>query len=158
VEALPFDFVPDLFGGPEAPVVGVSLAVTGAMRADALLVFPEGDAVALAALVSGRGRTPLDDLGRSALKEVGNILTSSYLNALAQMLGGKLMPSIPSLAEDMAGAVVDAVLVEQGRRGDQALVLVNEFSVESERFVGYFLLLPTLDSLEACLEAVRART
>lgn len=157
VEAPAFAEAAELLGGAELPVAGISLAVDGAFSGDVLLVFPIGDAEALAALVTGRERAPLDDLGRSALKEVGNIIASSYLNALAQLLGGRLMPSVPAMAEDMAGAVMDDFLIRQGEHGDQALVLVNEFSVEGERFVGYFLLLPGPGTLQACLEALHVR-
>jgi len=157
VEALPFSEAMDLLGGPEIPVVGISLQVHGAFQGDVLLVFSTDDARTLAAVVTERKLGPLDDLGRSALKEVGNIVTSSYLNALAGLIGKTLIPSVPALAEDMAGAVMDAFLIAQGEQGDEALVMVNEFAVAEERFVGYFLLLPGPGTLDAWLGAVKAR-
>jgi chemotaxis protein CheC len=157
VEALQFEEVTDLIGGPESPVVGILLEVRGTLSMEVLLLFLEEDAHRLASLVTGRPRIPLDELGCSALKEVGNILTSSYLNALSQLLGGTLLPSIPSLAQDMGGAVLDSVLATQSRHGNCALVLVNEFAVEEERFVGYFMALPDPEGLDALFEAVQAR-
>jgi chemotaxis protein CheC len=157
VEALPFSEVLELLGGPEVPVVGISLQVRGAFQGDVLLVFSTDDARTLAAVVTGRERGPLDEMGRSALKEAGNIVTSSYLNALASLIGKTLLPSVPALAEDMVGAVIDSLLIAQGEQGDEALVLVNEFTVAEERLVGYFLLLPGPGTLEAWLGAVKTR-
>ena len=49
----------------------------------------------------------MNEINASTLKEVGNILASAYLNALGSLLHMTLIPSVPLLAYDMAGAVVD---------------------------------------------------
>ena len=67
----------------------------GVLHGVVLIAFEPADARTLAGLLTGRGDLELDDLGRSAIMEVGNILTSSYLNALAKVLGGAHLPSPP---------------------------------------------------------------
>ena len=42
----------------------------------------------------------------SALQEVANILTGSYLNALSQITGLRLEPTPPAVGVDFAGALV----------------------------------------------------
>ncbi len=49
-----------------------------------LLVFPDDTAEELCQLL---GTTMKDEMGPTALQEVGNILTSSYLNAIVEMTG-----------------------------------------------------------------------
>ena len=48
----------------------------------------------------------MDEIARSAMEEIGNILSSSYLSALADFTGLRLNHSVPALAIDMAGAIV----------------------------------------------------
>jgi len=156
-----FDQVPALLGGAERVVAGVVLQVFGAARGDILMIFPEESAERLLADLGGSaGASPFDDeLGISTLLEVGNILASSYLNALGQMLGKTLIPSVPRVAVDMAGAVVDGVLIELSRSGDLALMLETEFFDEAGRkepIRGHFFLLPDPETLHIILDLAGA--
>jgi len=149
--------VPDLLGGPERLVAGVILKLEGAAGGNMLLVLPRASAEQLLQILLGPAAGLDDELGVSTLKEIGNILASSYLNALGKMLGMTLYPSIPQLAYDMAGAVIDHVLGELGESGDLALVLETEFSgdeVAAEPIRGHFFLLPDPRTLELVLAAV----
>lgn len=155
VEYIPSARITSLVGGTGLPVVGIALGVRGAFRGDVLIVFRREVALGLAGLVTGRRQDELDEFGVSALEEVGNILASSYLNALAQMLGGQLMPSTPQLWSEVVEEVLEEFRCRQRSKGQAALVLVNEFAVEAERFVGHFLLFPDLGTIEGTLAAVR---
>jgi len=151
--------VPDFLGGAENLVVGVTLKVLGDARGRILLIFPTDSA---RRLISGLLAQPeesgdLSDLGISTLKEVGNILASAYLNALGSLLHLTLIPSIPLLAHDMAGAVVDSVLIELSEVGDLALMVETEFHGRGPRAAavkGHFFLLPDPSSLELILDVV----
>lgn len=150
--------VPELLGGSERVVVGVTLQVLGDARGNILLIFPEISASQLLARLLGREETALaiDEITGSTLKEVGNILASAYLNALGSLLHLTLIPSIPLLAHDMAGAVVDHVLIELSMAGDLALMVDTEFQGESpnqEAIKGHFFLLPDPQSLDLVLQA-----
>ncbi|WP_305041508.1 chemotaxis protein CheC, partial [Geoalkalibacter sp.] len=90
----------------------------------------------------------------STLKEVGNILASAYLSALGGLLGVRLLPTVPALACDMAGAVIDPILIDLGQAGDVALMLETEFHSRQDEgrvMQGHFFLLPDPDSLQALL-------
>lgn len=69
-----------------------------------LMLFPNAAAVELCELL---GVSLDDELGRSALKEVGNILGSTYLNAIAEMTGLALDPAPPEIEIDLLGRVVE---------------------------------------------------
>ena len=84
------------------------------------------------------------EIGDSALREIGNILGTSYLNALASMTGLDLGPCPPHLTTDMLGAIVSSLALSQAsRHGDLALVLDSELDVAGEPCSISFLLLPT---------------
>ncbi|PNU21805.1 CheY-P-specific phosphatase CheC [Geothermobacter hydrogeniphilus] len=148
--------VPDLLGGPERLVAGVILRLEGTACGNMLLVLPEASAEQLLQVLLGPDGSLESELGVSTLQEIGNILASSYLNALGNMLGMPLYPSIPQLAYDMAGAVVDQVLGEIGASSDLALVLETEFAGNDgpgEPIRGHFFLLPDAETLEIILAA-----
>ncbi|HKI52386.1 MAG TPA: chemotaxis protein CheC [Geothermobacteraceae bacterium] len=151
--------VPTLLGGAEMVVAGVTLDVLGEARGNILLIFPRESAERLlGALVGQTGLDPLETpLGASTLCEVGNILASAYLTALGQMLQMVLIPSVPRMALDMAGAVVDAVLIELSQSGDLALMLETEFHDNEggpEPIRGHFFLLPDPETLHVILKTV----
>jgi chemotaxis protein CheC len=147
----------EIVGGADPRLVGVRLEVEGPLRGFVLVLLPQSSARALAAMVTERAEGALDELARSALMELGNVLTSSYLNALARIVRARLMPSPPTLCEGSAREVVGGVaaLATAQHGGDEALVVVNEFAVEEERYLGYFLLFPEPASLRECLSAAR---
>ena len=86
--------------------------------------------------------------------KIGNILSSSYLSALADFTGLRLNHSVPALAIDMAGAIVDVILIEISKRGDYALLIETEFVEEENKIKGYFMLIPDTGSLEIILQAI----
>jgi chemotaxis protein CheC len=150
--------VPELLGGSERVVVGITLQVLGDARGNILLIFPEKSACQLLARLLGREETDLElnEISGSTLKEVGNILASAYLNALGSLLHMTLIPSIPLLAHDMAGAVVDHVLIELSMAGDLALMVDTVFqgdSPDQKPIKGHFFLLPDPGSLDLVLRA-----
>jgi chemotaxis protein CheC len=151
--------VPELLGGAEKVVAGVTLDVLGGARGNILLIFPRESAERLLNdLIGVQTADPLESqLGASTLCEVGNILASAYLSALGQMLQMVLIPSVPRMALDMAGAVVDTVLIELSQSGDQALMLETEFhdnQAGSEPIRGHFFLLPDPATLHVILKTV----
>ena len=91
------------------------------------------------------------------MKEVGNILASAYLSALGNLLNKTLIPSVPLLAYDMAGAVVDHALIDLSQSGDFAMMIETDFGGEPDQGLaikGHFFLLPDPATLNIFLSAV----
>ena len=153
----PFRRVPEIVGGAETLVAGIHFRVMGNVTGDILVVFPEDSARALMELLLGKpvpAGGEWSESAASALKEIANILTSSYLNALGTLLGVTLIPSVPALACDMAGAIVDAALIEQSRSGDLALLIETEFFETARAIRGHFFLLPDPASLRLIFDRI----
>jgi chemotaxis protein CheC len=153
--------VPDFLGGAERLMAGVVLEILGDARGSIMLLFPQESANhLLESLLGERDKTAgINEMAVSALKEVGNIFASAYLGALGRLLNMTLIPSVPRLAYDMAGAVIDFMLIELSRDGDMALMVETVFSntsVQKPDIKGHFFLLPDPGSLDIFLNAIGA--
>ncbi len=112
-------------------------------------ILPVECAAVLVKLLVGNGRSGevFDALGRSAIEELGNIMITSYLNALSALTGLVMKPSIPGLAIDMAGAVWQSILA--GALVDDEVTLIRtEFSAEGVAIDGNIILLPAEDEFK----------
>ncbi len=149
---LPLDLVSELAGGPETVVAGVYLRVSGEANGRMLLLLPESSALQLIRMMLPEESTEvLSELSQSALREVGSILTGSYLNALASLTGLTLRPSVPAFALDMVGAVIDLILVELSESDDEVLVIETTFYLAGEAVGGHLVFFPDTGSLEIIL-------
>jgi chemotaxis protein CheC len=135
-------------GNAEDDVTGIVLGVFGDMEATVLLLVNPNHA----ALLCGMLGVPADsEFGESALMEIGNIVGSSYINALATMTGMSIEPTPPSLATDMLAAIVESVLAARATGGDVALLLDSDMVVEGEDCSVSFLLVPDQGGVEQLL-------
>jgi chemotaxis protein CheC len=146
--ALTFADAIDSLGSAEEEVTGVVLGVMGEMEGIVLLLMRVADAAGLCNLL---GVEADSEMGQSALGEIGNIVGTSYINALAQMTGLEIEPSPPQAATDMLGAIVASVLAGVAGAEDVALVLDSDLEVEGEDCSLSFLMLPTRDGVAELL-------
>lgn len=130
----------DACGDPEQHVAGVVVPIRGDIEGIVLLLIPYEQAENLCGLLGVEAHT---EVGDSALREIGNILATSYLNGLAAMTGMELEPSPPLLHTDMLAAIVSSLLVGAAGTHDLALVLDSELDVSGDPCSISFLLLPT---------------
>jgi chemotaxis protein CheC len=143
-QALPLAEAVEAAGDAEAEVTGIVLGITGEMRGTVLLLVPPRDADAICRML---GVEPDGEFARSALGEIGNVVGTSYINALASMTGLEIEPTPPATATDMLGAIVASVLA-----GDVALLLDSTLVVEGEGCSITFLLVPDQGGVELLLE------
>ncbi len=144
----------EFLAGAERMVAGIHLRMLGNAQGNILMVFPLENATKMLATLVPRktaGGEALTELELSALKEVGNILASAYLNALGELLRMTLIPSVPVMSIDTAGAVVEHALAEFGEAGGKTLLIDTEFFSSDERVNSQFFLLPNPSSLEVIL-------
>jgi chemotaxis protein CheC len=145
---LPMAEAVDSIGNPEDDVTGIVLGVFGDLEATVLLLVAPNHA----ALLCGMLGVPADsEFGESALMEIGNIVGSSYINALAMMTGMAIEPTPPGLATDMLAAIVESVLAQRATGGDVALLLDSNMVVEGEDCSVSFLLVPDQGGVEQLL-------
>lgn len=150
VNIIPFDEVANCVGGPEAIVVTVFLRVEGDCPGNMFFILdmPSAEHVLEQMIGEVKSVEEWTELEVSALHEVGNILTGSYLSSLADFTNLNLQPSVPALAVDMAGAILSYGLLELGQAGDFALTIDTAFFEGNEKVQGHFFLIPDPESLK----------
>lgn len=148
VLAMPLADAVEAVGEPDLLRKAVRLDIIGDMHATVLLLFPSKDAVRLCEMLGVEVDT---EIGESALGEIGNILGTSYVLALGQMIGMEVEPEPPITLTDMLGAIVSSVLLERDDVGDVALLLDSALFVEGEQCELSFLLVPSAEAVTEVL-------
>lgn len=146
----------DILKGPENIVAGLLVGISEDVNGFILLVLDKNDAHSLTRAIIGdleedTGSDELSDFQISALKEVANILISSYVNAISKLTGFKIDVSVPELVIDMAGAVMNLLATAYGEYSDAVLFLETEFKDKTGSIYGHFFLIPDIDSYKKLL-------
>ncbi|MBE5963709.1 MAG: chemotaxis protein CheC [Lachnospira sp.] len=156
VELLPFDSMSEKFGGEESILVGIMLGLEGDVSGMMMFMFEETSAHHLVNSIMGNDMEkmePFSEIELSALNEIGNIVSGAYLNSLALLTNLKIISTVPSMAIDMAGAILSVPAIQFGKVGDKVLMIKTQFG-DDEFVNGYFLLIPELESYEKILNSL----
>ena len=130
----------DAVGNPEDTVSAVIIGVFGDLDATVLLLFDPESANALCALLGVEGDP---EMALSALGEIGNILGSSYIQAMGTMTNLHMEPHPPIAMADMLGAIVASVLAVAAADTDLALLLDSKITVDGTACKFGFLYVPS---------------
>ncbi len=156
IYVMPIEDVPKVVGEDKV-VIGLMVRILGDFPSVMLLIFSQRDALALASLMTNKvfpnGRV-IAGLERSALQEIGVILVNSYLGALTVFVKWGLVPTVPELIEDMAGAMIDYILIELSNISKYALLIKSEFKETTTKVTGHFFLIPNPKGMEVLLKAI----
>lgn len=156
VRLLEFQEVGEMIGGEEQIMVGVFLGVEGDITGSMMFMVEEKSArhliqkITMGMMAAG---CEFDEMGLSAMKEVGNIITGAYLNSLSTLTNLKIFPTPPALTVDMAGAILSVPAIQFGIFGDKILMIESRFYDEIE-LDGYFILIPDMESYAKILAAL----
>lgn len=151
VRLLEFKNLADIFNGPETLVAGILVNIYGDINGLMMYIMLEQSACNLINNLLKTNKHKIaefDQMDYSALTEIGNILTSSYLTAMSSLLNLKISKSVPSLSIDMAGALLSVPAIEFGRVSDKVLFIESTFN-ENKELSGYFMLIPDLNAQDA---------
>ena len=160
VALLPFDNISSFIGSEEQTVVGILLEIQGDIDGMMMFLFDMKSAHHLVNSLMMRdvhqdenGMADFSEMEMSALNEIGNIVSGSYLSALSGLTGMKMVSSVPALSIDMLGALLSVPAIEFGKYGDKLLMIQSEFG-EDDFVTGYFLLIPELESYDKILTSL----
>lgn len=156
VSLVPFERIADLVGGAEQVVAAVFLRVVGDAPGNLFFIIQEKSVKRLLRnlLSMETEEGAYSDMELSALNEIGNILAGSYLSSLADFTKLNMSPTVPSLAIDMAGAILSYGLLQFSQMGDAALLIETTFLKGSDMVEGQFFLIPDPESFEKIFRAL----
>lgn len=151
VESVPLERVAEMVGGPEEVTLGVYMPFAGDAEGHIAFIFAWESACALWKMVLGfapAGPDEVDELAGSAMHEIGNIINSSFLNALGEMTGLSLHATPPLLSVDHACSIVSSIVVEAEMSESVALAVETRiYEVGTNAVQGVFLCIPSHSGL-----------
>ncbi|MGE7917882.1 chemotaxis protein CheC [Viridibacillus sp. NPDC093762] len=163
VEMVSFNEMMERGGGAEQAVAGIYLRIEGDAKGGMFFILPIEQANHfIQKLIRDEDfdfrQTPVSELGFSAMQELGNILSGSYLSALSDFTSLKIYPTPPALSIDMFGAIISFGLIEVSQVSDHVIVIdttiYEENMGDTETVRGHFFLLPDPDSFESIFRAL----
>ncbi|MBR1658417.1 MAG: chemotaxis protein CheC [Synergistaceae bacterium] len=155
------------YGDPLQTVGAVFVRSTGGFQCSLIFIQPEQDAQLMVQLLLqnqfGGSAIPAGEIPQeiydSALGEVGNIVLSSFLNAINLLLGTQHQISVPGTAHDMLASILDVVASIYGQLGETALLVNTELSAEGledgRRISGHIIMIPDPESLSLLLRKLK---
>lgn len=154
VRIIEFKDVSTVLGKEEELVVGIYLNLKGDIEGNIMFILDMESAHNLVNMLLNKDDEELDNISLSALSEVGNIVASSYVNSLSLLTGLKITVSVPSLAIDMAGAILSVPAIQFGLVSDQVLFIETIFEEGNFAVKGNLFLLPDIESFEKMLSSL----
>jgi len=148
---VPLENIAHLLGEVDKPFFVLDSQLEGEVTGRILLLFSPEDARGISSLLLEKDPREInfDDLMvKSALMECTNILSGSYVTALADMTNLRIIPSVPHLAMDMVGAILDFVFIQIAQYSEQAFFIKTDLKINQKNIEGLFLLFPDVESIE----------
>ncbi|GLB29126.1 chemotaxis protein CheC [Lacrimispora amygdalina] len=94
----------------------------------------------------------LNVLETSALEEIGNIIISSYVNAMSTLSEVTINLSVPDIAVNMLGGILSVPMVEFGYQTDKMMMISGQFIIGGKVLHSDLLMMPDIMSLNFLME------
>ncbi len=161
VRVIDISEVENLIGDSNSLVAGIVMNVLGDLTSKILLLLTRESALSLADMLLQKkvgSSKVLSEHGNSAIKETGNIVSGAYMNALNEFLGLMLLPSVPNLVFDIAGAILSSISDGFEGMSPKVLSIETQFSEEEDNVIkGYLLMIPDVPSVDVLLQAIKEK-
>ena len=141
-------------GGPEEITAGVLVKMGGQMNGIMLSCQPIEFVNIVLESVLGESVTDfnqLEEMEHSCLVEVGNIMISSFINALSGLSGMDITLTVPALTVDMQGAILAVPMAEYGGQSDYLMTIGGNFVCDNKQVPCRLLMSPDIRSLNSLL-------
>ena len=151
VKLLSFDDAVNFLGGPENVAIGMLVNLTGDIVGMMLYVLQHSCASQMTSAIFGSEISDLinmNEMERSFIGEVGNIMSASYINAIASLTGLTIDISVPQMSVDMVGAILSVPAVQFAQIGDKVLFIDDSFVIGGCEVKSNMILVPEMSSLE----------
>jgi chemotaxis protein CheC len=136
--------------------VGVVLEFTGVPSGYIAILFDEESADQIAAAL-----LPTADAGeamrQSAIQEIGNIVTSGFIDGWANRLETTIEISPPQFVRDLGPAIIDPLATELGQDQDYAFLIDSTIRTDDDEFTCDIYALPNETELRQALDQLSAR-
>ncbi|MCU4752734.1 chemotaxis protein CheC [Natrialbaceae archaeon A-CW2] len=148
LEAIPQQIADD-------PLVGVAFEFDGTPSGYLLFLFDEDSAHeivdAMVPMEVDHDGDGFGEMGTSAIKELGNIMASGFLDGWANVLDTTIDHSPPEFIHDIGAAVIDPVVIQLGEDQEFAFVFDTQVVADGQAFDCDIYAIPDEADLERAL-------
>lgn len=141
-------------GGPESITAGVLSQLGGEING-IMLSVQQMDFINLVLSnmlgASVKDFNGLHEMQISTLVEVGNIMISTFINALSSLAGIGITLTVPAFAVDMQGAILSVPMAAYGGQSDYIMTIGGNFVCDRKQVPCRLLLSPDIRSLNFLL-------
>lgn len=155
INILDYNTAVDSLGGPENLLVSLLFTMTEEVQGMMIFLLQKDFAHMLLNTLMGCDLQSFNDVGEmelSALKEVGNIMAASYVNAISTLTGLRMNISVPDICIDMAGSILSAPAIHFANISDKIIFINDEFGAEDQTASSQVLMIPDMDSLDKIMK------
>ncbi|WP_276273846.1 chemotaxis protein CheC [Haloarcula litorea] len=134
--------------------VGTVVEFTGVPSGYLMVLFDEVSAVNVAEAMMPVEMTgdELTDQHESAIEELGNIMTSGFVDGWANVLQTSVDHTPPRLVHDMGRSIVDPLAAQVGQHQEHAFIIDSEMRTDDIEFSAEIHALPNEKELRAALD------
>ena len=147
----------EVLGGPEAIMVGTLLMLSGGVNGMMMFLLPIEvvcDLVNMLMYTDIKSHEEIDEMGYSVINEVSNIMSASFVTAIAEMTDLMIDISPPEAALDMLGSIMSVPSIYFAKMSDTLLLIQNELEIEGKKASASVLLMPDMESLIKLMESL----
>lgn len=155
VKLLDFQTAIDFAGGAEKLVAGILVQISGDIEGMMLFLLEQDMVDLIVSTFFGQDTVCLLELTPdmvSALNETGNIMSGSYVNAIAELAQMKINVGVPMMCVDMVGAIMSVPVSIIGEMSDKLLFIDSHLIIDKTEIKSKMMLLPTVNSLDTLLK------
>ena len=154
VEILEFNEALGHLGNPEDVVAAILVEMSGEIQGIMLFILSKEFSDEIIFRVTGQPEVDflnMQEIETSVLTEIGNIMISSYINALSSLTNVNVTLSVPQMAVNMLGGILSLPMAMLGLNSDRIMMITGKFKIEGRELDSDMLLLPDVESLNVLM-------
>ena len=154
VEILDFNEALSNVGDPEEVVAAILVEMSGELSGIMLFILTKQFSDEILFRMLGKTEAnffELEEIDSSVLMEIGNIVISSYITAMASLVNMSVELSVPQLAVNMLGGIMSVPIAMMGQHSDRIMMITGEFKIDGKALNSNMLLLPDVESLNVLM-------
>ena len=155
VEILDFNEALVNVGDPEEVVAAILVEMSGELGGIMLFILTKEFSDEILLRMLGKTKEDffeLEEIDSSVLMEIGNIVISSYITAMASLVNMSVELSVPQLAVNMLGGIMSVPIAMMGQHSDRIMMITGEFKIDGKALNSNMLLLPDVESLNVLMK------
>lgn len=156
IEVVDTEKVVEIFDDEEEITVGVYINFNGDINGTILTLLDKDSADNLVKILFGNKPEGYiySEIESSVIQELGNIMSSGYVNSISLLTSLDINISVPSVNIDMVSSILSVPAVEYGIESDKLILIENRLIIDEEKIKCFFFFMPDLTSFDTLFKSL----